>query len=161
MRKIGLISIFIFIIIYAAGCSTNMSEKTDQELLDEHMIAVTVNEAFEKAFNYHYDTTTGLEGSEYFTERYSNEVQATKENQEQIIKQRKEKKIIAKIQIDDGIYDIIINENQASATANYQSDFSSTDPTYDGKRTGKIEVNLIKKNGKWLIDGFQFYHYQD
>ena len=161
MRRMGLITILIFIIIYAAGCSTNMSEKTDQELLDEHMIAVTVKEGLEATYNFDYRTTTGLEGSDYFTKRYSSEMQAKKENQQRIINQRKGIKFIANLKVDDGIYDIIINENQASATADYQSDFSSTDPTYNGKGYGKIEVVLVNENGKWLMDGIQFYEYQD
>ena len=161
MKRIGFTAIVIFIIIYASGCSTNMNEKTDQELLDEHMIAVTLKEGLEKSYNFDYRTTIGLEGSEYFTKHYLKEVQSLKEDQKKIINERKKIKIVSKLKIDDGIYDIIINENQASATANYQSDISSIDPTYDGKRTGKIEVNLVKENGKWLIDGFQFYHYQD
>ncbi|MDP4145326.1 MAG: hypothetical protein Q8936_12720 [Bacillota bacterium] len=152
-----LLIIIILILFLLSACSFNTKTvKYSSKDLDE--IKQTTKMGLQGAFNFSYETTTGDEGIEYFTERCNEETHSTKEDAPKIIQGRKNIKLVQETKILN-VYDIdILDENNATSKADYTEKTSSTvQDEYNHSDTGYIKVKLKKENGKWLIDDFQRY----
>lgn len=152
---------FIFAFMFLSnGCSLTVSKTTSSiPNKEESSISKTVKSGYEKAFNFSYETTTGIEGSEYFTKEFNEKNQITKKYQPLIINTRKEEKMINTMKIKK-VKDIKINGNSATATALYKATSKSTSKKFNFDRTGEIRTDLVKLNNKWLINEMQIYTYK-
>ncbi|MDP4145324.1 MAG: hypothetical protein Q8936_12710 [Bacillota bacterium] len=159
MKRNNTILLIIIILISFLLSACNFNTKTvkySSKDLDE--IKQTTKMGLQEAFNFSYETTTGDEGAENYTERILKEVHQTKEDIPKVIEFRKSIKLVENISIKK-VYGIeIIDENNAIAKADYtEKTISTMKDGYNHNDTGYFDVKLKRENGKWLIDDFQRY----
>ncbi|MDP4145325.1 MAG: hypothetical protein Q8936_12715 [Bacillota bacterium] len=160
MKRISILSIVIALIVsLLSACSFNTKTvKYSSKDLDK--IKQATKYGLTASLTYSYETTTGNEGTEYFTERLIEEVHETKDEIPGVIQARKNMQIVTETNITNIRNIEIVDENHATAIADYKEKTTSNmKDKYNHNWTGYFDVKLKKESGKWLIDDFQTHTY--
>ena len=157
--SILLISLLLLVTLLS-GCtvSTKTTQYSKQDLDD---ITYVTKNGLEKFLTSNYETTIGLEGVEFVTNRLREETHETDNHKDAIIAGRKALHYVSETNITK-VRDIEITDNNvATCVADYnEKTTSNSKDKYNHAWTGYIEVKLKKENNKWLIDDFQFHAYK-
>ncbi|MGO5073972.1 hypothetical protein ACTQ4K_08500 [Clostridium sporogenes] len=159
-KHIILFNFLLCVMLIFSGCTFNVS--TDHSITsnsEDYLVSQTVKNGLEKGFNFSYETTTGIEGHEYFTKEFNAKNHMTKEYQNLIIDTRKREKMISTMEIKE-VNNITVKDNSANATAIFHHIFKGKSKKWNFNKNGEIQVELIKINNKWLINNIQIYTYK-